>query len=153
MDVIGGRIPMSALKPPQSMDWLDTRYTIHVAKAGPDGFSLFESTSPAGSGPPRHIHEREDETFYVLSGNVLFWTPEEQTVRREGETIFIPRGTEHTFRVQDDGPATMLTVLTPGGFEGFFAEMAAGAFRIPEDMPAVEESARRFHLRFTGPPL
>jgi hypothetical protein len=44
-------------------------------------------------------------------------------------------------------------ILTPGGFEGFFAEMAAGQFRMPEDMAAIEESARRHHLRFTGPPL
>jgi hypothetical protein len=75
----------------------------------------------------------------------------ETVLRGACETAFVPRGVEHTFRVLSE--ARMLTILTPGGFEGFFAEMAAGAFRIPEDMPAVLESATRHHLTFTGPPL
>ena len=47
----------------------------------------------------------------------------------------------------------MLIQFTPGGFEGFFADMVAGQYRIPEDMDAVNESAERHNLRFTGPPL
>jgi len=38
-------------------------------------------------------------------------------------------------------------------FEGFFVDMTASQFRIPEDMPAVEQSASRHNLRFAGPPL
>ena len=70
-----------------------------------------------------------------------------------GESVFIPRGIEHTFKVVGDEPSRHLVILTPGGFEGFFADMAAGQCRIPEDMPAIEESARRHNLTFTGPPL
>lgn len=44
-------------------------------------------------------------------------------------------------------------ILTPGGFEDFFAEMAAGEFSIPDDMPAILAAAGRHNLRFTGPPL
>ncbi|XKM38409.1 hypothetical protein A4U53_005220 (plasmid) [Rhizobium ruizarguesonis] len=40
-----------------------------------------------------------------------------------------------------------------GGFEDFFADMAAGKFQIPQDMNRIAESAGRHHLRFTGPPL
>jgi hypothetical protein len=65
----------------------------------------------------------------------------------------VPRGREHTFRVAGVSPARHLIILTPGGFEGFFADMAAGQFRIPEDMDAILESAARHDLRFTGPPL
>jgi hypothetical protein len=43
--------------------------------------------------------------------------------------------------------------MTPGGFDTFFAEMAEGGFRIPEDMDAINESAARHNMRFTGPPL
>jgi quercetin dioxygenase-like cupin family protein len=31
-------------------------------------FSLGKPWSPRGGGPPPHIHEREDETFYLLEG-------------------------------------------------------------------------------------
>jgi hypothetical protein len=52
-----------------------------------------------------------------------------------------------------DAPCRHLVILTPGGFEGFFAEMAAGQCRIPEDMPAIEKSAKQHNMAFTGPPL
>ena len=45
------------------------------------------------------------------------------------------------------------TILTPGGFEGFFADMAQGGFRIPEDMERIVACAARHSLRVTGPPL
>ena len=88
-----------------------------------------------------------------MSGDVEFWLNGERMVRGPGQTAFVPRGTAHTFRVLGHQPSRHLTILTPGGFEGFFAEMAAGGYRIPEDMGAVAEIAARFHLTFTGPPL
>jgi Cupin domain len=34
-------------------------------------FSVWESIVPPGAGAPAHTHTREDEVFYVLSGEVL----------------------------------------------------------------------------------
>ena len=31
-------------------------------------YTVLEQVTPAGWGPPRHIHSREDEIFYVLEG-------------------------------------------------------------------------------------
>jgi len=112
-----------------------------------------DSWSPAGSGPPRHIHANEDETFVMLSGTCKVWIAGKETNVGPGESAFVPRGTDHTFKVIGDEPSRHLVILTPGGFEGFFADMAEGQFLIPDDMPAVEESAKRHHLTFTGPPL
>lgn len=137
-----------------SLDWLGTRYrTILDGPAQGLGLSIVDSLSPAGSGPPRHVHKAEDETFVILTGEVEFWIAGETFVRGPGETAHIPRGTEHTFRVTDGGPSHHLVVLTPGGFEGFFTDMAAGGFAIPDDMPSIIESAVRHNLEFTGPPL
>jgi len=115
--------------------------------------SIVDSWSPAGSGPPRHIHHKEDETFVMITGTCRVWIEGEEIIAGPGESVFIPRGTEHTFKVTDDAPSRHLVILTPGGFEGFFANMAAGQFAIPDDMPAIEESASRHNLAFTGPPL
>ncbi|OIP87928.1 MAG: hypothetical protein AUK37_00415 [Rhodobacterales bacterium CG2_30_65_12] len=65
----------------------------------------------------------------------------------------MPRGKKHSFRLVSDVPARHLVILTPGGFEGFRAEMATGQCCIPEDMPAIAEIASRYHLAFSGPPL
>jgi len=139
---------------PGSLDWNGTLYRTLLTPAESGGaMSIVDSLSPAHSGPPRHIHHAEDEAFVIFSGEVMFWREGETFTRGPGETVFVPRGTEHTFRVIGDQPARHLVILTPGGFEAFFADMARGGFRIPEDMPAVIESATRHNLSFTGPPL
>lgn len=139
---------------PDVIEWLGVRYkTILSASATGGAVSIVDSLSPPGSGPPRHVHEREDETFVVLTGACEFWLEGETFIKGPGESTFIPRGREHTFRVVRDQPSRHLLILTPSGFEGFFAEMAQGAFRIPEDMEQVGASAARHNLRFTGPPL
>jgi quercetin dioxygenase-like cupin family protein len=136
------------------LEWLGVTYhTILSTQASGGAMSIVDSVSPAGSGPPRHIHQREDETFIVLTGECEFWLEGQRFTRGPGETAFIPRGKEHTFRVVGDKASRHLLILTPGGFEGFFKEMADGQFRIPDDMQAITEAAGRFHLTFTGPPL
>jgi quercetin dioxygenase-like cupin family protein len=147
-------MPETIILGSSALEWLGVTYkTILSAQASGGAMSIVDSVSPAGSGPPRHIHEREDETFIVLTGQCEFWLEGQRFMRGPGETAFIPRGKEHTFRVAGDQASRHLLILTPGGFEGFFAEMANGQFRIPDDMPAITEAARRFHLTFTGPPL
>lgn len=139
---------------PGAIEWNGTHYRTALAPEDSGGaMSIVDSVSPARSGPPRHVHHAEDEAFFILSGEVEFWLAGQRIVRGPGEAVFVPRGTEHTFRVLGDKPCRHLVILTPGGFEGFFAEMAAGQFRIPQDMGPIGESAARHNLSFTGPPL
>lgn len=139
---------------PAAIEWLGTTYkTILTPEQSGGAMSLVDSWSPAGSGPPRHVHDREDEAFVILAGRYQVWMEGETIERGPGDAVFVPRGAEHTFRVIGDEPGHHIIILTPGGFEGFFEDMAKGGYRIPEDMGAVNESAQRHHLRFTGPPL
>lgn len=142
------------LSGPGVHEWMGVRYKpiLSAAEAG-GAMSIVDSLSPAGSGPPRHVHEREDEAFVLLSGRCEFWLEGRTVTRRAGEAFFIPRGREHTFRVIGDEPCRHQIILTPGGFEAFFAEMAQGGFLIPRDMERIDASAARHGLRFTGPPL
>ena len=133
--------------------WNGVQYKTILTTAETNGaMSIVDSVSPPESGPPRHIHDNEDEYFVVLEGRMKVWLEGETSIKGPGEAVFIPRGKEHTFHVVE-GPSRHLILLTPGGFEGFFADMARGQFAIPADMPAVEESAARHALRFTGPPI
>ncbi|OWV97220.1 cupin domain-containing protein [Rhizobium sp. R693] len=142
------------LEYPDTIEWLGVHYRTILATAATGGaMSIVDSVSPVGSGPPRHIHEREEETFVLLSGCCEFWLEGETFTKKAGETVFVPRGMEHTFRVIGSMALRHLVILTPGGFEGFFADMAAGQFQIPQDMDRIAESAVRHRLRFTGPPL
>ncbi len=135
------------------LNWMGTQYKILQSGAKAKALGLFESLDQPGYGPPRHIHHDADETFYVLSGDVTFWQAGASTLLGPGEVISVPKGTEHTFRIVSEAPARMLTMMSPGGFEGFFVEMARLGLRIPDDMPKIVEIGHQFHLSFTGPPL
>ncbi len=142
--------PLPAEAP--TLDWNGTTYRVLLSTADSGGaMCIVESTSPARSGPPRHVHRAEDEAFVVLSGEMQVGLAGRTVRLGPGGSAFVPRGVEHTFRALSE--CRHLVILTPGGFEGFFAEMAAGAFRIPEDLGAIRESAARHALDFTGPPL
>jgi len=73
--------------------------------------------------------------------------------------VFLPRGVPHTFRVEGDTPARMLTLLTPGGGEAFFVEGGRPAERptlAPEgrpDLARLRSVANKFGSEFVGPPL
>lgn len=139
---------------PETLEWLGVTYKTILSPEDTGGaMSIVDSVSPIGSGPPRHIHHKEDEVFVILTGEVELWLAGETRHAGPGEAVFIPRGTEHTFRATGDRPCRHLVILTPGGFEGFFADMAAGQLRIPQDMDQVNESAARHNMTFTGPPL
>jgi mannose-6-phosphate isomerase-like protein (cupin superfamily) len=134
--------------------WGDVEYRIVLSSSESKGkLGLFESLTPVGGGPPRHVHHNEDEAFYVRSGKLKFWIDGHTTICGPGDAAFAPRGVEHAFRVIGGEPAQMLTTLTPGGMEAFFVEMAKGDYRLPDAIAQVAEIAGRYGLKFTGPPL
>ena len=139
---------------PDTLDWNGVLYRVLLSSAESGGaMSIVDSWTPAGEGPPRHVHDAEDETFVILSGRLRFWLDGVPSEKGPGETVFVPRGREHTFKVTEDGPARHIIILTPGWFEGFFADMAKGRYQIPRDMGPILDAAARHNLRFTGPPI
>jgi quercetin dioxygenase-like cupin family protein len=139
---------------PGTLNWEGTLYkTVLTLDDSGGAMTITDSVSPIGSGPPMHIHHAEDEAFFVISGEIEFSLAGRRFRKGPGDAAFVPRGVEHTFTVVGDKPCRHLVILTPGGFEGFFAEMAKGQFRIPQDMDQVQQSAQRHNLEFTGPPI
>src|SRR5262245_36822327 len=93
--------------------------------ADTDGrFSVFEQTTPAGWGPPRHVHANEDEIVYVLEGTYDVWLGDEQRTISVGGCAILPRGIPHGFRNAGERPGRFVCVVTPGGLEEYFLEVA-----------------------------
>lgn len=137
-----------------ALEWNHTKYRVVLASEDTGKtISIFWSQTEGPGGPPMHVHDDADETFYVLEGRTVFVVSGEKVVVEAGGAAYVPRGAEHTYRVLEEDGGTQLTIMSPGGFEHFFAAVAAEGLRIPEDMPRIEEIAAGFQLRFTGPPL
>ncbi len=139
---------------PEVLEWIGSKFRSVLSTADCEGrYAIVEIVSAPNTGPPRHIHQEEDELFYVLSGVLEFWIEGETIIKSAGQTAFVPRGTDHTYRVASDQPARFLTIHSPGGFDDFIDEIVSNGYQIPNDMPAVIEIAARYNCVFTGPPL
>ncbi|MGH2359184.1 MAG: quercetin 2,3-dioxygenase [bacterium] len=87
-----------------------------------NAFFQFEAIVPAGGGPPPHIHSREDESFYVVSGNLEILLGDSTYQAKAGDFVFVPRGTVHRFKNVGGSTAVQLVTFVPAGMEGFFRE-------------------------------
>ena len=80
------------------------------------GLSLADSTWAAGTQIARHVHRDEDEVLIVLSGTVEVRICGRTARRGAGETIFIPRGMEHSVEAVTE--ARHIAILTRKSLEG-----------------------------------
>jgi quercetin dioxygenase-like cupin family protein len=94
---------------------------------------LLENLTAPGGGPPPHVHEREDEFFYVLDGTFEIRIGDELHRLGPGGFAYVPRGTVHNFRNAADTASRILVGFTPGGIEGFFRDAGRPA---TDDGPA-----------------
>jgi quercetin dioxygenase-like cupin family protein len=112
--------------------------------------TAFETVVAAGEGPPLHVHGDEDETLYVLEGEVRFKLGDELYVGGPGAFAFVPRGTSHTFQNVGEAPARMLIHFSPSGVERFFEAFAALA---QPDPGAFARLGAEIGMTVVGPPL
>jgi mannose-6-phosphate isomerase-like protein (cupin superfamily) len=82
--------------------------------------SVFETT--IGAGPPLHVHDREDECFYVLDGDLSIRCGGDTFDASAGSFVFLPRGRPHRFWAKDQ-PARLLLITVPGGIEDYFRQI------------------------------
>lgn len=143
-----------AAVPGSTVTWQGTSYKMLLtAEASGGKLAIYESVAAPDQGPPRHIHHDEDEIFYILSGEVIFWLDGETVTKGPGDVVFAPRDKPHTFHVIGPAPARWITVLSPGGMEGFFVEMAKGNYAIPQQIDDVSRIAANYAMEFVGPPI
>jgi mannose-6-phosphate isomerase-like protein (cupin superfamily) len=133
-------------------------------------FSLIEHPmAPRALAAPLHRHTREDEYSWVIEGRVGALLGDEVLIGGPGELIFKPRGQWHMFWNAGDQPARILEIISPAGFEQFFAELidlggvtqaSPGVFaelcqryQLEMDPDSVPELLDRFDLRFPAEPI
>jgi quercetin dioxygenase-like cupin family protein len=130
------------------LEFLANRVRIPISARETRGtFALLESTAPAGDRTPLHVHRNDDESFYVLEGELTLWVGDETRVLRAGDAAFAPKRVPHTVRVGEDG-ARWLVTSSPAGFEAFVRAVAATAPG-PEELNRI---AAEHGIDILGPP-
>jgi mannose-6-phosphate isomerase-like protein (cupin superfamily) len=100
----------------------DVEVVVRATAANTGGaFAMFEEVDPADT--PLHVHEHEDELFYVLEGEHVFRVGEEEFQVGPGGVVFAPRGVPHSQRRVVPRTGRELVMTFPAGLEGFFFEL------------------------------
>jgi len=132
-----------------------------VCLAGADtggAYCLLEVALAPGMGVPRHTHTREDESYYVIAGELEVIVGDETFVLKPGDTMMAPRDIPHQLRNSGNIQNHYLLVFSPSGFEGFLNATAVPA---PANAPAptkppaiairnVHELAAQYGIEFGG---
>lgn len=100
------------------------RFMVWSEESG-GGFSLVEHPVPPRSlVAPLHRHANEDEYSYVLEGRMGAQLGDDVVHADAGTLVFKPRNQWHTFWNAGDTLCRVLEIISPGGFEHLFREMA-----------------------------
>ena len=111
--------------------------TVHADAAETNGqFALIEISGGPGGEPPLHVHQREDELFYVVEGRLMVICGGQTRTLDAGDSAFLPRHIPHTFKIVSK-QVRFLVYVTPAGFEEYFRELGepAKAMTVPGQCP------------------
>jgi mannose-6-phosphate isomerase-like protein (cupin superfamily) len=73
--------------------------------------------APNAHGPEAHVHTDEDDSFYILDGELTFILDEGEVAAPAGTFVLVPPGVRHTFRNPRDTPTRVLNIHAPAGFD------------------------------------
>jgi len=134
----------------EALCWAGALLTVKAtAEQTGGGFFLVEELNARGTAPPLHVHPQDDESFYVLDGELTFYLGDGQSVPSQtvpasaGSFLYIPKGYfPHAFRVNSE--TARFLVLTTPRHEQFFRASAepAGSRTIPSQEPIDLEKVR-----------
>jgi quercetin dioxygenase-like cupin family protein len=103
-------------------------------------YCLLDLGLAPGMSVPRHTHSREDEAYYVISGELEIVVDDEVFVLKAGDTLVAPRDIPHQLRNSGNAENRYLIMFSPSGFEEFLKVAAVPApdkATAPTEPPAV----------------
>ncbi|MEM9478046.1 MAG: cupin domain-containing protein [Verrucomicrobiota bacterium] len=107
--------------------------------------SLSVSVLKKGSEAPLHVHSREDETFYVISGSLDARVGDEHHTLNEGDSVFLPRGLKHRLLCISD-EAKLLMLIHPPGLENFFDEIDQAVSTAPASINEMKQLSEKYGI-------
>ena len=95
---------------------------------------------------PLHRHTREDEYSFILEGRMGALLGDDVVEAGPGDLVHKPRDQWHTFWNAGDEPCRLLEIISPAGFERFFAELVAMGGVVKADPEELAALSQRYGL-------
>ena len=157
-------LPAVVVKPGEgrsvSLGGMEVVFKVSGADTG-GAFAVVEHPIEPGRLVLPHVHNREDEYSYVLEGTIGARVGDHEITAGPGSYVMKPRGLMHTFWNAGPGPARLLEVIAPAGFETYFIELAevgdpgrrqelAAKYGVTYSSDWVAELSSRYNLKLLG---
>lgn len=126
----------------------DTSFFKALGSQTGGAFALMEQKVPPGHGPRKHVHRREEESFYILEGEFGFEVGDQQFVAGPGTFVLGPRDIPHRFWNAGSTEGRFLLIISPPGLEPFFEEFSRVLAESPGDLARQVAVAARYGLEF-----
>ncbi len=114
-------------------------------------FLILEDRMERNKMTPMHLHPEQDETIYVLDGELLVDIEGEQHAVHRGGLFFAPRGVPHAFMVTSQ-TAHVLSFLVDGSGERFYRQ-AGRPITSPADAEQPADFALLRHVAQSSPSI
>jgi mannose-6-phosphate isomerase-like protein (cupin superfamily) len=135
-----------------ALEAFDSTIRTLVSSADSRGaISILHIVAEPQSGPPLHVHAREDELFFVEQGDVGFFCEGRRWRGGAGTQVFLPRSVPHTWYNHGATHARLLVTCVPGGFEGYFAAVLAATAGMTDVAPGLAAAGAAFGIELLGP--
>jgi len=143
-----------------SLEGMGVVFKVSGADTG-GAFAIVEHPIEPGRLVLPHVHQHEDEYSYVLEGTIGARVGDREISAGPGSYLIKPRGLMHTFWNAGPGPARLLEMITPAGFETYFVELAeagnphrrrelAAKYGVTYSSAWVAELTSRYGLKLLG---
>jgi quercetin dioxygenase-like cupin family protein len=117
--------------------------------------ALLDYRGSRGDATPLHVHRREAEIFYLLSGTIRAWAGDDVLTLNEGSAIYLPPKQAHALRVESDA-ARILIITNPAGFADFVRAAGMAVDNVPSvwdfDVERIMRAAPEHDIDIVGPP-
>ncbi len=125
--------------------FMQEKSTILVSGEQTNGeYCVVKVQEPPKMGPPPHVHDREDEMFYITSGSFTFFVGDEVIEAKAGDYVHAPRGIKHHF-VAGNEVSEMFVTASPAGFDSFLRDLGKPVSKdadLPEAVPPTPEQMK-----------
>jgi quercetin dioxygenase-like cupin family protein len=105
------------------------------------------------SGPPLHVHHKQEETIHVLKGQYKIRIGDQIYRVDEGGFAYLPSKVPHAFLNLTDAPGEIIVVYTPGGGHKFYEELGPLTRNGSPDPKVVSQLFEKYNMSVLGPPL